>query len=125
MSKYTRRQFLEDSMFAAATAVCASSTLPVFAQEEKGSANDELKVCVVGAGGRGGSHIGAWTGKEGRTTKITHICDVDSKRAGGSAESIGKAQGLVPKVIDDVRRVLDDKTVNIISIATPNHQHSI
>jgi predicted dehydrogenase len=128
MSKHTRRQFLEDSMFAAAAAVVAGSANQVFAQEpgKAGSANEELKVCVVGAGGRGGSHIGAWTGKAGRTTKITHIVDVDSKRAGGNAESIGKNQGgMVPKVIDDVRRVLDDKTINIVSIATPNHQHSI
>ena len=107
--------------------MAANATGSAIAQEEKGSnsANEELKVCVVGAGGRGGSHIQAWTGKEGKTTKITHVVDVDAKRAGGSAEAIGKVQGLVPKVIDDVRRVLDDKTINIVSIATPNHQHSI
>ena len=65
-------------------------------------------------------------GQAGRTTKITHIVDVDSKRAGSNAESIGKNQdGMVPKVIDDVRRVLDDKTVDIITIATPNHWHSL
>lgn len=127
MSKRTRREFLEDSMFAAAAAVVASSSSAVFAQEEKPtSPNESLNVCVVGAGGRGGSHIGAWgPGANNKGTKITHICDVDSKRAGSNAEAIGKKQGLVPKVIDDVRRALDDKTLNIVSIATPNHQHSI
>lgn len=126
MSKRNRRQFLEDSMFATAAAVVASSGGQLLAQEEQKNTNpnDRLNVCVVGAGGRGGSHIGAFA--HGNGTQITHICDVDSARAGSKAEEIGKRQkGMVPKVIDDVRRALDDKTLNIVSIATPNHQHSI
>ena len=114
-------------MFAAAAAVAAQAGPQLYAQEGKaGSPNEELKACIVGAGGRGGSHIGAWgPGNNNKGTKITHVCDVDAKRAGSAAEAIGKKQGLVPKVIDDLRRALDDKELNFVSIATPNHQHSI
>ena len=58
MTKRNRRQFLEDSMFATAAAVVASSSGRLLAQEEgkNTNPNDRLNVCVVGAGGRGPGH---------------------------------------------------------------------
>jgi predicted dehydrogenase len=127
MSKRNRRQFLEDSMFATAAAVAASSSGRLFAQDEapqSSSPNERLNVVVVGVNGRGGSHIGAFAGR--KDTRITHVCDVDSDIGGKRSTEIGKRQnGFTPKMVDDLRRVLEDKEVNIVSIATPNHQHSI
>ena len=90
MSKKNRRQFLEDSMFAAAAAVAAGSTGRLLhAQEEgSGSANERLNVAVVGVNGRGGTHIGAFAGR--KDTIITHICDVDHKIGNKRVEEIGK-----------------------------------
>ncbi|WP_425613724.1 Gfo/Idh/MocA family protein [Anatilimnocola sp. NA78] len=126
MSKRNRRQFLEDSMFATAAAVAASSSGQLFAQEEKQSSspNERLNVVVVGVNGRGGSHIGAFAHR--KDTRITHVCDVDRTIGGKRAEEIGKKQeGFTPKMLEDLRKVLEDKDVNIVSIATPNHTHSI
>lgn len=126
MSKRSRRHFLQDSMLATAAAVAANSAPNLFADDEPAqskSPNDRLKVCVMGVNGRGGSHIGAFAGR--KDTVITHICDVDREIGGKRTIEIGKRQDIVPNWEPDIRRVLDDKTVDIISIATPNHWHSL
>ena len=63
MPRRTRREFLEDSMFATAAAMATTTATNAFAQEQETpkSANDRLNVAVVGVRGRGGSHIGALT----------------------------------------------------------------
>jgi predicted dehydrogenase len=127
MSKKNRRQFLEDSMFVAAAAVAAGSTGRLLAAEDEssspGSANDRLNVAVIGVNGRGGTHIGAFAGR--KDTVITHVCDVDRTIGNNRATEIGKRQGLTPKFEEDIRKVLEDKTVDIVSIATPNHWHAL
>ena len=126
MSKRTRREFLEDSMFATAAAVAAGSSLPLFAAEEKQSRspNEKLGVAVVGVNGRGNSHIGAFAGR--KDTDILYICDIDADIGNRRAEEVGKRQGgLKPQWEADLRKVLDDKRVDIVSIATPNHWHAL
>ena len=126
MSKRTRRQFLEDSMFAAAAAVTATSTGQLFAQdeEESTSPNERLSVAVVGVKGRGGSHLGAFSGR--KDTQVTYICDVDSEVGMKRVTEVGKRQGgREPKYVKDIRDVLEDKSVDIVSIATPNHWHAL
>jgi len=130
MSHRNRRQFLEDSMFAAAAAAMAGTTSRLaFADDEpqSKSPSERLNVAVAGVNGRGGSHIGAFALGSGRKdTVITHIVDVDSNIGNKRAGEIEKRQeGVRPKVVEDVRQVLDDKTVDIVSIATPNHWHSL
>src|SRR5262245_2690816 len=130
MSRKNRRQFLEDSMLAAAAAATAG-TQGSFAWAEQEpqstSPNERLHVAVAGVGGRGGSHIGAYSMGPGRKdTVITHIVEVDSVQGAKRAGEIEKRQeGIRPKVVEDVRQVLDDKAVDIVTIATPNHWHSL
>ena len=73
MSLRSRRQFLEDSMFAAAAAVAASSAGSVFAEEEKQSksANERLSVAVVGVNGRGVSHLDAFSARKDTEVILT------------------------------------------------------
>jgi predicted dehydrogenase len=127
MPNRNRRQFLEDSMLAAAAAAAASSSAPyLFAQEEEKqskSANERLNVAVVGTKGRGGSHIGAFAGR--KDTVITYAVDVDSTIGNNRCNEIEKRQGSRPKWVEDIRQVLDDKTVDIVTIATPNHWHAL
>jgi predicted dehydrogenase len=125
MGKRTRRQFLEDSMFATAAAVAAGSSTQLFAQETQSrSANERLSVAVVGVKGRGNSHIGAFAGR--KDTEVTYICDVDSEFGGKRVEEVAKRQGgRAPKLEADLRKVLEDPSVDIVSIATPNHWHAL
>jgi predicted dehydrogenase len=127
MSKRNRRQFLEDSMFTAAAAVTAGATGSLLAQDaavQSSSPNEKLGVAVVGVKGRGGSHIGAFAGR--KDTEILYVVDVDREIGPGRVKEIGKRQlGKEPKFVEDLRTVLDDKRVDIITIATPNHLHSL
>ncbi|MCA9219603.1 MAG: Gfo/Idh/MocA family oxidoreductase, partial [Planctomycetales bacterium] len=120
-----RREFLEESMFAAAAAVAASSAGTLIAAEESQSKspNEKLGVAVIGVRGRGGSHIGAFAGR--KDTEILYICDADSQIGNNRAEEVGKRQGSKPKFEEDIRKVLEDKSVDIVSIATPNHWHAL
>lgn len=126
MSKRNRRQFLEDSMLAAAAAVAAGPASQLFGEESAASSspNEKLRVAVVGVKGRGGSHIGAFAGR--KDTEIIYVVDADRDVGESRVKEIGKRQlGREPKFVEDLRKALDDKSVDIVSIATPNHLHSL
>ncbi len=127
MQDRSRRKFLEESMLAAAAAVAASATPNLLAADEEPqskSPNEKLGVAVVGVRGRGGSHIGAFAGR--RDTEILYICDADKDIGSKRAVEVGKRQlGRVPTFEEDIRKVLEDDRVDIVSIATPNHWHAL
>ena len=124
MSQFSRREFLESSMFAAATAALASRIGLSFAADEAapGSA-DILRVAVVGVNGRGGSHIDGF-GKR-KDCEIAAIVDVDEVVGNRQADAIEKKFGKRPTVYTDMRKCFDDKSIHIASIATPNHWHAL
>src|SRR5262245_3307 len=123
MRSLTRRDFLHDS--AALTAALAGARmLPAEeAEAKKSDANDQLNVAVIGVRGRGRDHVNGFAGKH--NCVITTICDVDDDAAGPAIKSAEKAQGRAPQFVKDLRKVLDDKSINIVSIATPNHWHAL
>ncbi|MGV3608583.1 MAG: Gfo/Idh/MocA family protein [Planctomycetaceae bacterium] len=121
-----RREFLQQSMFAAATMAAASASTPrLFADEvpDSKSAADRLTVAVVGVRGRGTAHIGAFQGR--KDSFIKYVVDVDKEVGNTRAEEIGKKQDIKPTFVEDLRKVLEDKTVDVVSIATPNHWHAL
>lgn len=125
MSRRNRREFLEDSMFAAAAAVAASAVPSTMANaiEQSASPNERLGVAVVGVRGRGGSHIGAFAGR--KDTEILYICDADRDIGEKRAEEVARRQGRKPQFVEDIRSLLEDNRVDIVSIATPNHWHAL
>lgn len=126
MNEQTRRSFLRQSMMATASAYALSQASLLQAQDQAaggGSAGDKLRCAVIGAGGRGGSHISAMLNRKDVT--ITHICDVDQQHGGKACENIGKQQGTTPTYVPDIRKLLDDKSIDFVTVATPNHWHSL
>jgi len=129
MSSMNRRRFLEDSMFAAAAAAAAATVgiaLPLLADETKSitSPNEKLRGCVIGCNGRGGDHISELIHR--KDVELAYICDVDTKVGNSRCEQIEKSlKGHKPKYAQDLRTVFDDKTVDFVTIATPNHWHSL
>ncbi|MCA8991894.1 MAG: Gfo/Idh/MocA family oxidoreductase [Planctomycetaceae bacterium] len=117
----TRRYFLKSA--AAASAVAAATHIvqdPVQAQSK--AASEKLGIAVIGAGGRGSSHLSEFAGRD--DAEVLYICDVDEAQA-GKAAGVEKKQGRAPKFVQDFRKVLDDPSVDCISTATPNHWHSL
>ena len=124
MSLRNRRDFLEDSLLAAAATV--GGTVPLLAEEAKVSAspNEKLRGAVIGCNGRGGDHISHLIHRT--DVELACICDVDSKAGNSRCEQIEKSlSGHKPKYARDLRTVLDDKSVDFVTIATPNHWHSL
>ncbi len=85
--------------------------------------SDRVRIGVVGCGGRGQSHVDGWSALP--NVEVVALCDVDDSHV---AEYVKKmeAKGLKkPATYVDVRKLLEDKSIDAISIATPNHWHTL
>ena len=81
-------------------------------------------MAVVGCGGRGGDHVNGWI-KLAPGVEIAALCDVDESHFAAKLKSI-EAKGLKkPATYTDFRKLLEDKTIDAVSIATPNHWHTL
>ncbi len=69
------------------------------------------------------SHVGGFNGNHG--CEIVTICDVDTNVIGPAMSAVEKKTKKKPHFEQDVRRVLEDKSIDIVSFATPNHWHAL
>jgi predicted dehydrogenase len=88
------------------------------------SANDTLAVALIGAGHHGIRVILEAAGL-GENIHVKYVCDVDDTRGGYGITELEKIQGSKPIRIRDMRTVLDDKEVDAVFIATPEHWHGL
>ena len=124
MSNITRRQFLEDSILAAAAVATASSPNPLWAAEQRAAgANDKITVAIIGCGIRGKQHASELA--KLADCDIAYVCDPDRDRAAEVASDLAAKSRPQPKAVQDLRVILDDKTVAAVFIATPNHWHAL
>src|SRR5688572_4435565 len=125
MSHVSRRRFLEDSMLAAAAAAAAQAVPQLAAAQDAPakSANETLQHAVIGCRIRGRVHAREFAGRLG--AEVTYVCDPDRDLAEELAEAVEKQVGKRPKAVQDLRAVFDDKSVDTVSIAAPNHWHSL
>jgi len=124
MPNITRRQFLEDSILAAAAAATASIPAPVTAAEPRAvSANDKITVAIIGCGIRGKQHAGELARLP--DCEIAYVCDPDRDRAAEVAADLVAKKRPEPKAVQDLRVILDDKSVAAVFIAAPNHWHAL
>lgn len=86
-------------------------------------ANDRLRVAVVGLNGRGKSHIGSYLKLD--DVEVAALVDPDTKVLASRVADVGKRSGKEPAGYTDLRKVLEDKSIDAISIATPNHWHAL
>ena len=120
---FTRRQFLGDSILTATAALAAPALVASAAEPKKLSANERLSVGVIGAGIRGPAHIGAFAGRG--DCDVVAICDADISRARRHADAVGKRQNRKVVAHQDLRKIIDDKLIDVVSIATCNHWHAL
>ena len=124
MTRQTRRDFLERSMLAAAAAAAAGgSAAPLAAAPDSDSPNERLQVAVIGVRGRGQSHLSAFSRR--KDTEVVAVVDADEAIGQQRRDKLANVSGRKPKFFKDLRRVMDDKSIDIVSIATPNHWHAL
>ena len=114
MTTSSRREFLHAA--SAGIAVAAATTgSSVRAQ----SVNEKIVVGLIGCGGRGSHDAGLF--QKMPNVEVAYVCDVDDSRRATAAKSLDIKSG---KAVSDMRRVLDDKSVDAVIVATPDHWHS-
>jgi len=125
MTRQTRRQFLRDTTLFAAAAAALGPT--VAAQDarpaKKVGPNDRIRVACIGFNGQGKSHLSNFSSLP--DTIVTTICDVDSRLAADGIKRVAQNQKVEPVFVQDLRRIMDDKNIDVVSIATPNHWHAL
>ena len=113
-----RRQFIKNT---AVSAIALS--LPTIIPARAFGANDRVNVAVLGVNGRGKSHIDSLMNL--KNVQLTTLCDPDMVICKDRAKEFGEKYNADFKTVQDFRTVLDDKDIDAITIATPNHWHSL
>lgn len=112
MNKQTRRSFLKTSLYTGATVAWTAQS---WARVQ--GANETIQCGTVGFKGRGGSHISF--AKSNKHTRLTALCDVDSKILDAGTTKHGVTG------YTDIRQMLENKDLDVITVATPNHWHAL
>jgi predicted dehydrogenase len=86
-------------------------------------ANDRVRVAVVGLRGRGLDHIRSIHATP--NVELAAVCDIDESVIATRLDSIDKLGMPKPQTFGDVRKLLEDKSIDAITVATPNHWHSL
>ena len=122
MARTTRRRFLQTS----AAASAAFSTFAIGGTKSSGDilgANERIRVAVCGIHGRGQSHMDGFMSQ--KDVEVSYLVDPDSSLFEPRSAKVREKSGNSPKCIQDVREALEDPELNVVSIATTNHWHSL
>lgn len=111
----SRREFLEQ----ASAGMIAATTFAGARAWGAANANEKLVVALIGCGGRGIHDAGLF--KNTSNVELAYVCDVDDNRRIAAAKKLEVDPN---KAVHDLRRILDDKSVDAVIVATPDHWHS-
>ena len=109
-----RRHFLMGSLASAGAA---------FGPRARASANDTVRVACVGVHAQGREHLRRYGAMQ--NVEIAAICDIDESVLNARVGEIEKSGKKRPAAFTDFRKLLEDKSIDAVSIATPNHHHTL
>ena len=116
----TRREFL-DALAVGATGLALGTTAKSYAQIL--GSNDRLNFAIIGLNGRAYAHLSALRANK-TSARISHVCDVDSTILQKFADRVRQEMGETAQTDKDFRKILEQKDVDAITIATPDHWHT-
>jgi predicted dehydrogenase len=116
----TRREFLE-GMTVGAAGLAVGTTAKSYGQIL--GANDRLNFAVIGLNGRGYAHLASLKANKS-AARISHVCDVDGNILKKFADAVTREMGETPVAEKDFRKILEQKDVDAITIAAPDHWHT-
>lgn len=115
-----RREFLKQSATAAVVIGAATYNQP--SRARAAGPNEKVRVGVMGLS-RGKSLVGTFAASP--NAEVAYVCDVDAKRlAAGGSYAVEKSGGRTPELVTDFRKILDDKNIDALVIAAPDHWHA-
>jgi len=123
MKSMDRRTFLKTSALTSASL----GLWPALGRSQPANArvrgaNEDIRVGVVGFNGRGGSHISGFGGLKG--VRVVALCDVDQTVLDRGVQKF-KDLGKPVQGYQDIRKLLENPDIDVVSIATPNHWHAL
>lgn len=119
MKKMNRRALLKTVV----PATVAAYAIPTFIPHNAFGANDRLRLAVLGVNGRGKNHIAGFMNLE--NVEVATLCDPDQNVSGQRAKEFEEKYGKKVSTEQDLRKVYEDKDIDAVSIATPNHWHAL
>lgn len=120
MPRPTRRTFLKRAAAGAAATFAIAGTR---ATGRVLGANDRVRVAVAGIHGRGQTHLSGFAGM--KDVEVAYLVDPDSRLFASRSNIVKKIAGNTPACVQDIRKALEDKSLDAVSIVTPNHWHAL
>ncbi|MCE5249654.1 Gfo/Idh/MocA family oxidoreductase [bacterium] len=121
-TELTRRKFLANSAKTAG-GLTAGAVMSTMKPGRVLGANDRIVMAVIGIRSRGNQHYREWTNIP--NVEVKTLCDIDENLFGERVKEVEKLQGKKPLTEYDLRKVLDDKEIDAVSIATTDHWHAL
>ncbi|MBI4663097.1 MAG: Gfo/Idh/MocA family oxidoreductase [Verrucomicrobia bacterium] len=112
----SRRNFVKTS----GTGLAGFASLNLVQSFSQSSPNERIRHAVIGTGGQGTGHCRAFANL--RSCEVVAVCDLDAQRRDKAAASVPNAERV--KKHDDYRRMLEDSSIDTVSIATCDHWHT-
>ena len=116
MSSLSRRRFITATGAGIGAGVAFGSS-----SAARALVNDKIAVALIGFRGMGINHV-RHIASSGEARAVT-LCDVDESVLARGASEVEKRSGNKPKLVKDFRRVIEDKSIDAVVIATPHHWH--
>ena len=124
MQHTARRTFLKTSVASLGAAAIAGRARSVAAADvPRRGANETVRVAVMGLNGQGQAHVGGYSALP--NVQVAALCDVDERILNQRADALDARTGRKTARMRDIRRLLEDKSIDAVSIATPNHWHTL
>ncbi len=122
MQSLTRREFLQQSLYAGVSLGAGLTGFSASSYKRILGANNDVRVAIVGARIKGSDHIEVFRNLPG--VRVVAVCEVDQDILDREAQKF-KDRNEAISAYRDVRQLLDDKNIDAVVIATPNHWHAL
>ncbi len=122
MPGYNRRSFI-GAATGASTLAAVSAHAATKIKAKKAAPSDQVNIALIGAKGMGWANMKAHMKVPG--VNVTTLCDIDDKVLADRGTELQTLTGKAPTIVRDYRRVLDDKDIDAVIIATPDHWHCL
>lgn len=121
----TRRKFLANSILGGAAVAISGPAMAMSAKSYRRiiGSNERLKVAIAGLGRRVGAFYEPITMKNSNV-ELVYLCDVMKSQRENALKNFSEHADYQPKLENDIRKVIDDKNVDVLLNATPDHWHT-
>ena len=121
-----RRDFIRQSVLGTAGIAIGGMGLSASSYSSVVGSNDRINVAIIGLRSRGSNHLDEWIYlKDKKNLRVTALCDVDEQFFAERSKTVLDKTGVKPLLEWDIRKVLSNPDINVVSIATPNHWHAL